>query len=273
LLTVYGRRLRFERPFVLAISQSGAGRDVNAVVGQIGDMGGRSLALTNEPDSALAEQASFCLPLCAGPERAVVATKTFIATLGAVTQLVAALSEDRALTDAVTELPAALAETARHAKAWWNPEAFSRLGPPMFVIGRGVGFAIACELALKLKEACRIHAEAYSAAEFKHGPIAVVNAECPVLVLCLDDETREGVLALVRDLDGMNAPVILVGPQLPALTECSRVHCLSTPKTATVFTDAIVAVFQMYDAIERLSAARGIDSDQPPHLNKVTSTF
>lgn len=273
ILTVYARHAHLERAFIVGISQSGAGKDVLAGVTHVSDNGGLSLAVTNDPGSALARQADYHLPIHMGIERAVAATKTFVGTLTALLQLVARMQSDAALEDALRRLPALL---ARVDSSHWEvtaASAFQQLDSPMFVISRGLGLALARETALKLKETCIMHAEAYSAAEFRHGPLALVDKNCPVLMLCLDDETRAGVIELGRELVELKAPVCLVGPNLEGRAETRGMRVVETPSTGNVYTDAIVVAFLIYDSVEALSVARGLDPDRPRHLHKVTSTF
>ena len=152
------------------------------------------LALVNTEESPLARAAHYVLPLRAGAETSVAATKSYIASLGAIVHLVAGWTRDRALTDALSHAPAKLA------RAWdldWTGVVDQlRDAHNLYVIGRGLGLGIAQEAALKLKETCGLHAEAFSAAELRHGPMALVRQGFPVLAFAQHDETREGVEAL-----------------------------------------------------------------------------
>lgn len=273
IFTVYGRHAHLDRPLIVGISQSGAGKDVLAGIAHVSESGGLSLAVTNDSDSPLARRADYHLPIHMGVERAVAATKTFIGTLTTLLYLAARLQEDRALEDALRRLPTLLA--GMDSSVWESAAtaAFQQLSSPMFVISRGLGLALAREAALKLKETCNVHAEAYSAAEFRHGPLVLVDEACPVLMLCLDDETRPGVLDLAHELAGLKAPVCLVGPNLEGQGDTAGLRVVETPSTGNVYTDAVAAAFLMYDGVEVLSVARGLDPDQPRHLDKVTSTF
>jgi glucosamine--fructose-6-phosphate aminotransferase (isomerizing) len=271
LMTVYARRMSFTHALLIAISQSGAGADINHVATQFNAAGGMTLALTNAPDSELARRAHYCLLLRMGPEKAVAATKTFLGTITALIQLSAAISGDHRLEDTLFRLPAKLKTTADDALL--APRAFALFKSPMFVIGRGLGLAIAREIALKFKEVCRIHAEAYSAAEFRHGPMALAGPGCPILLLCLDDETRPQMLALAHEIDALGAPTVLIGSDLPAMPDQQHSQRLSLPATGSVYTDAVMATFQIYDAIERLAVSLGLDPDRPAHISKITSTY
>ncbi len=273
LMTVYDRSPSFIDGFLIAISQSGAGSDINHVVSEFTAGGGLTLALTNDADSALAHAAKFTLPLHMGPETAVAATKTFLGTLTALLQLLAISNSDDKLTQCLSALPDRLSQAAGEGQARIDTQALSRFSSPLFVIGRGLGLPIAREVALKFKEVCVMHAEAYSAAEFKHGPLALVGSACPILILSLDDETRPQTLDLAREADALGAPVVVVGPDLPAPPDDTNVSYRSLPITGSIYTDAVMASFLLYDVIERLALDRGIDPDEPPHIQKVTSTY
>jgi glucosamine--fructose-6-phosphate aminotransferase (isomerizing) len=201
------------------------------------------------------------LPLHAGPETSVAATKSYIAALSAVAQLTAAWTEDRDLSAALDRLPDQLAQ------AWtldWSP-AVQALTPAksLFVLGRGPGFAAAQEAALKLKETCGLHAEAFSAAEVLHGPMALVEARFPVLIFAQGDLSETGVVGLARDLAARQAQVLLAGADEPGALPFARAHAALQP---------IALIQSFYRMANALSLARGFDPDSPPHLRKVTET-
>lgn len=261
--SVYDASPNLDGALVLAISQSGKSPDLLAAVKAAKAAGGYAVALVNVIDSPLAELADAVIPLHAGPELSVAATKSYIAALAAVTQLIAAWTRDAALTAALSELPKALAE------AWtldWSP-AVARLTPArnLYVLGRGVGFGVALEAALKFKETCGLHAEAFSAAEVLHGPMALVTEGFPVLMFAQDDESRESVDDMAKGLRARGADVLLAAPGetvegvLPTLSG----HPVLEP---------ILMVQSFYRMANALSVARGYDPDSPPHLNKVTET-
>jgi glucosamine--fructose-6-phosphate aminotransferase (isomerizing) len=248
----------------LAISQSGRSPDLLASAQQARDAGALVIALVNAEDSPLAAIAQHTLPLCAGEERSVAATKSFIASLAALVHLVGAWTNDTALLDALREAPVLLE------KAWeldWSP-ALPLLVPAfnLYVIGRGLGLGIAQEAALKCKETSGLHAEGFSSAEVLHGPAALLGPNFPALVLAQRDDTHEGVAQLVNELAGRDVPVLGAGvggrgaielPTLPA-------HPAIQP---------LLLVQSFYRLAATLSVARGHDPDRPPHLRKVTRTL
>jgi glucosamine--fructose-6-phosphate aminotransferase (isomerizing) len=249
----------------LAISQSGQSPDLLAAAQAAKAAGGFLVALVNDEASPLAALADAALPLKAGPELSVAATKSYIAALAGVVQLVAAWTEDTELAEALDGLPALLG------KAWaldWNA-ALPHLvnARSLYVVARGLGFGVAQEAALKFKETCGVHAEAFSTAEVRHGPMALIGPGFPVLAFTQDDGTREGVDAVIAACVGQGAEVIKVGggaqPGVLALAAVSA-HPVLEP---------IACVQSFYRLVNALAVARGFNPDQPPHLAKVTETL
>jgi len=135
----------------------------------------------------------------AGLERSVAATKTFVATAAALLRLVGAFAEDQALLNSASRLPGRLGQALR--LDWSSAADVLSRATHLAVIGRGPTLGMAREAALKLKETCNLHTEAFSGAEFLHGPIALVRRDYPILVLTPTDETASGMRELCRDLD------------------------------------------------------------------------
>ncbi|HWB51473.1 MAG TPA: SIS domain-containing protein [Stellaceae bacterium] len=260
--TAYRRELRLNDALFLAVSQSGRSDDLIETAASARRGGALTVALVNEADSPLAEASDILLPIGAGPERAVAATKSFIATLAAVLRLVALWSADRLLAAAVERLPARLA--AASCLDWNDAAASLAAAQSLVVIGRGPTLAIAREAALKLKEIANLHAEAFSGAEFLHGPVALVGADYPLLMFVAPDETGPGMRRLAGMLRGKGARLVTVDPagdgDLPALPP-------DHPDA-----DALCLIQSFYTMALRIAAARGIDADHPRHLRKVTRT-
>lgn len=262
-VSVYGSAPGVAGMLAIGISQSGRSPDILATMAGARDGGARTLAMVNAEDSPLADMADTVLPLCAGAETSVAATKSYIATLAAIARLVAAWTEDDALAGALVALPAALRE------AWaadWSPlgEVLAE-ARGLYVVGRGPGFAVAQEAALKFKETCGLHAEAFSAAELRHGPMALVGPGFPLLVFGQSDEAAEGVDALVAEMTARGGDVLVAGRSVPgAITlPVAPAHPAIAP---------IMAIQSFYRAVNALSVRRGFDPDRPPHLAKVTET-
>jgi len=248
----------------LAISQSGRSPDLLAAAQAAAAAGALVVALVNDEASPLAEQADVAIGLAAGAELSVAATKSFLTTLSAVTQLAALWLQDRPLIRALDALPGQLAAAWRQD---WS-EAEDRLvhAQDLYVLGRGIGFGIAQEAALKLKETCGLHAEALSSAEVRHGPMALVGDGFPVLAFAQDDETQAGVEAVVRACLAQGATVMKAGG-------AAQPGVLALPSApAHPLVEPILFTQSFYRMACQLAVARGYDPDHPPHLKKVTET-
>ncbi|MBV8495224.1 MAG: SIS domain-containing protein [Gammaproteobacteria bacterium] len=262
--SVYAAAPDLSGTLLLAISQSGASPDLLAAVSSARAAGARIVALVNTEASPLAQLADDLLPLRAGEERSVAATKSFIASLAAVVQLVASWSRDAQLSAALEQAPELLRG------AWqldWSA-AVTRLtsARDLYVVGRGLGLAVAQEAALKLKETCSLHAEALSAAELRHGPMALVQRGFPLLIFTQDDETRAGVAALAGELASHGADVLLAGATVDGTTTLPA-------RSAHPVIEPLLFAQSFYRMATALALGRGVDPDQPPHLRKVTETL
>jgi glucosamine--fructose-6-phosphate aminotransferase (isomerizing) len=248
----------------LTISQSGQSPDVLISARAARDAGALVVAIINDIHSPLAEVAEVTIPMLAGPERSVAATKSFMASLVAILGLVAAWTEEEDLNRALAEVPQAL--RAAWDLDWSLAVAALTKSSGLFVIGRGLNYGIAQEAALKLKETCGLHAEAFSAAEVKHGPMALVGAGFPVIMMTPSDEGRDAFGALVQEFIDRRAQVIMMGGDhdgalsLPFLP---NPHPVLAP---------LATIQSFYRFANSLSLARGLDPDRPPHLRKVTET-
>ena len=249
---------------LLAISQSGRSPDLLNAAERGAANGAMLVALVNDEESPLAAMADILLPLCAGPERSVAATKSFIAALAAVLDLLAAWTGDSRIEAALSALPDALAESWE--LDWHSAVPVLRTAESMYVAGRGHGLAVAQEAALKLKETCGIHAEAFSAAEIRHGPVATIRRDSPVLLFGQPDESLESVESLATEFAANGAQVISVGvPGAPGI-------CLPLINADPLITP-ILEIASFYRLANSLALALGRDPDRPPHLNKVTETL
>jgi glucosamine--fructose-6-phosphate aminotransferase (isomerizing) len=247
----------------IAISQSGKSPDLLAATETARAGGAFTVALCNTPDSPLMNTVDVAVPLHAGAETSVAATKSYIASLGCIVQLVASWTQQLDLSAALAKLPAQLE------RAWrcdWSA-AVDVLADAinLFVVARGFGLAIAQEAALKLKETCGLHAEAFSSAEVRHGPMALVREDFPVLMFSQDDETRAGIEQLAAEFAARGAQVLLAGARARGAMELPGIvaHPVIQP---------ILAIQSFYALANNLSLARGLDPDRPPHLDKVTET-
>jgi glucosamine--fructose-6-phosphate aminotransferase (isomerizing) len=261
--SVYDTRPDLTNSVCLAISQSGASPDLLTAVGKAREAGALIVSLVNVKDSPLAQRSDHVVPLCAGIETSVAATKSFIASLAAIIHLVSCWAEDRELSEEIRKAP-------RHLERAWSLDwsaAVERLktATDLFVVGRGMGLGVAQEAALKLKETCGLHAEAVSAAELRHGPMALVRPGFPVLVFSQNDEARAGVEVAAGELVARKADVMIAGSRCQG-----ALHLASEPAHPVI--EPMLIAQSFYRMANALSLARGLDPDRPPNLRKVTET-
>jgi len=260
--TIYKQRMKLSGQLFLTVSQSGRSDDLIESAAMAKAAGALTATIINDTESPLAKVSDIVLPMAAGPELSVAATKTFVASLSAWLHLAAGWAELDALQAAIGRLPDRLAAATRlDWSAALKPlcEATS-----MMTLGRGPTLAIAREAALKLKETSNLHAEAFSSAEFLHGPIALVESSYPALLFVPTDHAAAGLQALAADLRRKNANVFVTGEHgsggLPALTP-------DHPDA-----DAVCLIQTFYALAIRLAQSRGVNVDLPRHLQKVTRT-
>jgi glutamine---fructose-6-phosphate transaminase (isomerizing) len=263
-VSVYRRGLRVDGQVFIAISQSGRSLDLVESAVSARDCGALTIAIVNDTESPLASASEIVLPLTAGKESSVAATKTFIASLAVLLRLVAYWSGDLAMTAALKTLPRRLSDAAQ--LDWSNALDTLSQAKSLAVLGRGPTFSIAEEVGLKLKEVCQIHAEAYSGSDFQHGPIALVSRDYPVLILMPNDEARQELSILAADLCQKSRVVFVTGD---AIRDAARLQTLSPEQPDA---DAICLIQTFYRFVARLADRLGLDADQPRHLQKVTRT-
>lgn len=262
--TVYGERMRLKGQLVLTISQSGRSDDLTEFTAMAKEAGALTLAIVNDVDSPLAKACHVALPMAAGPEISVAATKTFIAALTALLRLAAAWTGDDKLDAAIDRLPDRLA--AALDLDWSSATGVVSQASSLIAIGRGPTLAIAREAALKLKETSNLHAEAFSSAEFQHGPVALVSPLYPILMFVPGDAAAAGMRALAADLRGKGAALFSAdhGEEaeggLPVLAP-------DHPDA-----DAVCLTQSFYALAIRVAERRGVDVNRPRHLQKVTRT-
>ncbi len=262
--SIYRSEQKLDGALYIAISQSGKSPDLVRAAQGAKDAGAYVVALVNVEDSPLAAVAHAVIPLRAGPELSVAATKSYLCALSALVHIAARWKRDEELLAALRATPAAMRAT------WtmdWSALVDGLAGVRnLFVVGRGLGLGAAQEAALKLKETCGLHAEAFSAAEVKHGPMALVGRDFPVLFLTQRDESWLGTHDVAREFASRGAHVWITSPDAGdtnALPVAEAPHPVCAP---------LIAIQGFYRAANALSIRRGRNPDVPPHLNKVTQT-
>jgi glucosamine--fructose-6-phosphate aminotransferase (isomerizing) len=262
--TLYRADVDYRGQLVIAVSQSGATPEIVRTLQALQDAGGRGLAITNDPASALAGAAGEAIELEMGAERAVPATKTVTGQLTAFAIIAAALGrvpfargDLEAMPDSVQ---AVLDDPRQVADAAQALVGASRL----IVVARGYLYAAALETALKIKETCSLFADGYSGADLRHGPIAAVTRGLPVVALCTSGPALADVASLVEELRARHAKVLVVGTGVPA--------DVPLPGEVPEPLAPIVAVVRGQQLARELATALGYDPDSPEGLTKVTPT-
>jgi glucosamine--fructose-6-phosphate aminotransferase (isomerizing) len=270
LFTLYGRPPNLEGQCVIGISQSGSTPDVVAVIEEAGRQGLVTIAVTNDAESRLAGAAELHLPLGAGPELSVPASKSYLASLLALALLSQAMDPDPSFEAALGQVPPALAAALEqdHELDRLVP---ALLGPRAIVLGRGFNFSTAEEIALKLTELSYVLARAWSVADFEHGPIAVVEPGLPVVLVDGRGQVSADMESIGRRLADQGCRVVRLldgaGDHGPADSTVSLDSGL--PEELTPLTLAVLGQLLAH----RVALARGTDPDRPRALDKVTRTW
>ncbi|OYU43892.1 MAG: iron dicitrate transport regulator FecR [Burkholderiales bacterium PBB4] len=264
LITLYQSKIACEGLVSFGFSQSGQSPDLVAPTQFFTEGGATTAVFVNKPDSPLARAAQWMFPLHAGVEASVAATKSYIAQLVAGARVVAAWQDDAGLQDDLAALPEALRKAA--ALDWSVGVDTLRDAQRLYVIGRGTGMPVALEAALKFKETCGIQAEAFSSAEVKHGPMALIDEGYPLLVFAPRGPAQAGLVALADEMRQRGAKVLLAAP---AGTPGANLPVI---ETASAELDPIALIQSFYPMVEALARARGRNPDEPRFLAKVTRT-
>ncbi len=269
IFTQYHAKPDLSEALVLGISQSGQSPDIVAVLEEARRQGGITVAVTNEPESPLARAAEHLLPLRAGREHAVAATKTYTAQVTAMAMLSAALRGTQMPWNDLAALPS-LMERTLELNAGAVKEA-GRFHEPtrLIVVGRGYNLSTAFEITLKVKETTGIMADGYSSADFLHGPKAIVHPSFPILMVAPGRpfEDLDGVMELARE-KGSGLIVLSDRKELLAKADVA----LPLPPETPEWLSPIVGVVPGQLWALGLSLARGMHPDAPPGLTKITHT-
>lgn len=268
--SVYGTNMKLARAACLSISQSGRSPDLVAFQKMAQSAGALNIALLNTVDSPLGQGASCVLPVGSGQEKAVAATKSFVLSLTAIAAITAFYNDNEPLIEALNGLPESL--TAAIDCDWSYLADTLVSGRSLYVIGRGPGFSVAQEAALKFKETCELHAESYSSAEVLHGPIQLAAGGLAALVFLSRDEARKGLVEAVERMSASGMDVFVVDPagKQPVLaSNVAYLPCVSAPDPLL---DPISQITSFYVFAEQLAGRLDLDPDSPRLLKKITET-
>lgn len=253
-----------EAPFALAISQGGSSPDLIQTLQNIRARGAFTLAIVNQAESALGRAAEVEISPRAGNEKSIAATKSVICTMTSVARLVAEWAQDESLQKGLVQLPESLRSACEAGVVASDRllDGFTHV----YVLSRGLGLSAALETALKLKETCGLHAEAFSSAEVRHGPREIVDGKFLVLALALPGPSEQDIVASARELEAQGARVVFVGPR-------DISGSLALPAMADFRLAPIAALELVYAWLARSSKALGRDPDHPKTLlNKIIKT-
>jgi glucosamine--fructose-6-phosphate aminotransferase (isomerizing) len=254
--SVYGKQLKLEQALVIVISQSGRSPDILAQAKMAKAAGAFCVALVNDETSPLKDIVDEVLPLRAGAEISVAATKSYLATLSALLQLTAHWTENKELISALATLPAAL-QTIIDSKPQLTSKSIDGV-KNMVILGRGLGYAITKEMALKLKEVSSIHAEAFSSAEFLHGPVTLVEQGLAILNCEVNDESATSHQEQIQEMKDRGADLV---------------HMRQTDLNVHPRLAPLVVLQRFYLDVAEVAVTRGFNPDEPKGLKKVTRTL
>ncbi len=265
--TLYHTRMDLRDTLVIGISQSGEGVDINLVLENSKQCGARTLAITNEAESAMARIADETFLIHAGREKSVAATKTYTGQLLMFHLLAQALNATPGHeVERLPELAAAALKLKPQIATMVERYAFM---DHCVVVGRGLNYANAYEFAIKLMETCYVVAERFSSADFLHGPIAMVERRFPTFLFAPPGKTFDGLLGLLDRLTGLGAETVVLSSDAGILKSSTR--AIRMPRMNELLTPIpYIIPAQLFAAL--LAAARGLSPDEPRSLSKVTRT-
>jgi glucosamine--fructose-6-phosphate aminotransferase (isomerizing) len=266
--TLYGSQMNLEGVLVIGISQSGESRDVLEAVRRSGQLGASTLTITNDEGSAMAQAGQHHFFLRAGKEESVAATKTYTAELMMLYLLAHALKGEERLGHEVRWLPDLSREVL---EAQWEGTERYRYAEYMVVTSRGYNLATAEEAALKLMETTYVVAQAFSAADLRHGPIAMIGQDFPVLAIAPPGRAQPGMKSLVENLRDRGAELVVVSDETTLLDKASAKF--PVPGSLPEELSPILCAIPIQLLAENLARLKGLDPDSPRGLSKVTETW
>lgn len=267
--TIYESPPNLSKALVIGISQSGEAEDVRMVLQDANEQGGLTLAITNFDDSPMAQTAQHHLPLLAEQEFSVAATKTYTAQLTIIAMLATLLADDDTMMSQLKTLPTIATDTLKHTESVAGWAERYRYMEQFIVLGRGYNFATAFEISLKVKELTYISSEGYSEADFRHGPIAVVNSGFPVMLVAPRGKVFEQMSDMRKKLSERNAETLIISNDHDLLAQATKP--LSIPEIPEWLSPIVSVMPGQVFAMEQ-ALTRGLEVDKPRGLSKVTIT-
>jgi glucosamine--fructose-6-phosphate aminotransferase (isomerizing) len=269
--TLYGAKLRLDQALVVGVSQSGEGEDINRVLLEAHSCGAFTVGITNEADSSMVKSVDAPLLIHGERERSVAATKTFTGQMMIFYLLAEALAGPSALTQGFERIPEFCAKTLTQEAAIRELAQRYTFMENCVVLGRGLLYGNAFELALKLMETCYVVAERFSTADFFHGPLAMVERHFPVILFASPGAMMPGVKTLAHRLRELRAETVAITSDAELVSICSRVVPMLPEITEFLAPIPYIIPAQLIAAL--LAEAKGLDPDTPRSLSKVTRTL
>lgn len=262
--SVFNKQLNLAGAACISISQSGQSPDILSATEMAMANGATSIAITNNQQSPLSKSCDYSIDICAGVEKSVAATKTFVSSIISGLLLIAYWKNDKPLLEAIHALPDQASDAL---ECNWDALVEAVNGcRSLFTIGRGPAWAISNEAALKFKETCQIHAESYSSAEVMHGPKTIIGPQFPIVAFASRDATEASLIEAVNQLSDQGGQCFVT----------SDIKCKGTKlpfvSSGHPLTDPLLLIISFYNFVEKLALAKGLNPDEPPHLKKVTET-
>lgn len=270
LYTLYQSPPKLKNTLMLVISQSGQSPDLLEVVKTSKQQGVPTLAITNTPDSPVAQQSRWCIDLLAGKEKAVAATKTYTSSLISLAAFSALLSEDHQLVEELHQVPQRMNEVIEEMDEYLpHFERYAYMNHCV-VVGRGFNYGTAFEISLKIKELTGIISEPYSSADFMHGPVTMLEKRFPIIAIGASGDTLSDLQDLVTIASNKASEIISFSDDDYILKKSS----LPVPiPTMPEWLSPLVTVIPGQYMAMRMAQARGMDPDFPQDLQKVTKTI
>jgi glucosamine--fructose-6-phosphate aminotransferase (isomerizing) len=271
LFTYYKQPPKLKNALVVGISQSGQSPDIVSVLEEGKRQNCLTLAITNEPNSSLAQSADFLLDIHAGKEKAVAATKTYTTELMSIAMLSAALSENKKYWEDLQKAAGWMKEVLKQGEFIAQTAQRYRYMDQTVVLGRGFNYATAFEWALKLKELAYVKAEPYSSADFQHGPIAMVDNGFPVLAIAPKGRVFDSMFQMLkRLLEDFSAELVVISNDKRALALAQMP--LTIPVDIPEWLSPLVSILPAQLFAYHLTVAKGFNTEQPRSIRKVTET-
>jgi len=271
--SIYKADLRVEGGLFIGISQSGEAADVIAVIERARKGGADTLAITNVEKSPLAGAAQCTIPLHAGQEKAIAATKTFTASMAALLLISAAIGRNEGLLASLEEVPALVKESTRGTeKLRPKVERFRGL-QECVVLGRGYNMSVAYELALKLRETSYLRAQPFASPDFVHGPIAIISEGYPVIAIANRGAVLPSILEVVKEAKSRGAETVIIGNAPEALEIADAAFPVNPGRDVPEVISPFPSIAAGQILAQALAVLKGFNPDRPHGLKKVTITL